>query len=395
MPLLVRRPRWRGAICRKAGVAQSLHAFAGQWTLGIVGTGQMEAVMRSNRRTLAQGAALGATVGAILGLWVNPARADAVADFYRGKTVTVVVGFSTGNGADSYARLLSRYMSKHIPGNPTLIVQNMPGAGSLVAANYLYAVARKDGTVFGIFNRNVPFEPIRGNEQAKFDSRKFTWIGSTNAEPSLCLAWHTSPIKSWTDTQTREFTVAATGLNANSGLVPVVLNRVLGTKIKAIMGYPGGNEMSFAMERGEVEGRCGWSRSSLMAQKAQWVEEKKVTFLLQAGLQKSPALPDVPLAMDFVKTERDKQLLKLAVAWDEMAWPFTAPPGIPDDRKKALRDAFAAVLKDPELLAQAERERLDVGLVSGEAIESLLADIHATPQDIVEEMKTIINQPKG
>jgi len=177
--------------------------------------------MRSNRRALAHGAALGATVGAILGLWgsVQPARADAVADFYRGKTVTVVVGFSTGNGADSYARLLSRYMSKHIPGNPTLIVQNMPGAGSLVAANYLYAVARKDGTVFGIFNRNVPFEPIRGNEQAKFDSRKFTWIGSTNAEPSLCLAWHALPIKSWTDTQTREFTVAATGLNANSGLV--------------------------------------------------------------------------------------------------------------------------------------------------------------------------------
>jgi hypothetical protein len=147
----------------------------------------------------------------------------------------------------------------------------MPGAGSLTMANYLDSVARKDGSVFGIFNRNVPFEPIRGNERAQFDSRQFAWIGSTNAEPSLCLAWHTAPIKSWTDTLNREFTVAATGLNANSGLVPVVLNRVLGTKIKAIMGYPGGNEMSLAMERGEVEGRCGWSRSSLMATKADWV----------------------------------------------------------------------------------------------------------------------------
>jgi tripartite-type tricarboxylate transporter receptor subunit TctC len=324
---------------------------------------------------------------------VPPALADAAEDFYRGKTVTIVVGFSTGNGADSYARLLSRFMGKHIPGNPSIIVQNMPGAGSLVAANYLYSVARKDGTVFGIFNRNVPFEPIRGNERAQFEPKKFTWIGSTNAEPSLCVAWHASPIKSWTDTLNREFTVAATGLNANSGLVPTVLNRVLGTKMKAIMGYPGGNEMSFAMERGEVEGRCGWSRSSLMASKAAWVEEKKVTFLLQAGLQKSPALPDVPLAMDFVKSERDRQLLKLAVAWDEMAWPFTAPPGIPDDRKQALRDAFAAVLKDPELLQQAERERLDVALVSGEAIERLIEDLAATPPDIVEEMKKILAPP--
>lgn len=327
----------------------------------------------------------------LLSLAALPSGAAAadVEEFYRDKTLTILVGFSTGNGADSYARLISRFIGRHLPGNPAIVVQNMPGAGSLAMANHLYTVAAKDGSVFGIFNRNVPLEPLMGNKSARFDPRKFAWIGSTNAEPSLCLAWHSSPVKTLADMQNREFVVAATGLNANSGLVPAVLNRVLGTRIKAVMGYPGGNEMNLALERGEVEGRCGWSRSSLMATKAAWVAGGKLTFLVQAGLQKSPALPDVPLAMDFVKSERDRQLLKLAVAWDEMAWPFAAPPETPEDRKQALRAAFAAVLKDPELLAQAEKEKLDVSLVSAESIERLMEEVYATPDDIVADMRAI------
>jgi tripartite-type tricarboxylate transporter receptor subunit TctC len=319
------------------------------------------------------------------------AEAAGVEDFYRNRTVTVLVGFTTGNGADSYARLIARFIGKYIPGQPNVVVQNMPGSGSLTMTNYLYSVAPKDGSTFGIFNRNVPLEPLLGNKSARFDPRKFTWIGSTNAEPSLCVAWHASPVKAWTDAQNREFVVAATGINANSGLVPTVLNRVLGTKIKTIMGYPGGNEMNLALERGEVEGRCGWSRSSLMATKPDWAADKKITFLLQAGLQKSPAMPDVPLALDYVKAERDRQLLKLAVAWDEMAWPFVAPPDVPEDRKQALRAAFAAVLKDPELLAQAEKEKLDVSLVTAESIERLLEDIYATPDDIIADMRAIVS----
>jgi tripartite-type tricarboxylate transporter receptor subunit TctC len=310
--------------------------------------------------------------------------------FYRGKTLSILVGFPTGNGADSYARLISRFLPKYIPGEPNVIVQNMPGSGSLTMANYLYAVAPKDGSAIGIFNRNLPLEPLMGNKSVRFDPRKFTWIGSTNSEPSLCVAWHTSPIKTVADMQNKEFVVAATGINANSGLVPAVLNKVLGTKIKTIMGYPGGNEMNLALERGEVEGRCGWSRSSLMATKAAWAEEKKINFLVQAGLQKSPAMPEVPLAMDFVKSERDRHLLRLAVAWDEMAWPFAAPPGIPEERKQSLRKAFADVLKDPELLAQAEKEKLDVSLVTGEEIEKLLEEVYATPDEIVGELREIV-----
>lgn len=322
------------------------------------------------------------------------AQSDPIADFYKGKNITMLVGFSTGNGADSYARLFARHLGRFIPGNPSVVVQNMPGSGSLVMANYLYSVAPKDGSVIGVFNRNVPMEPLMGNKNARFDARKFTWIGSANTEPSLCVAWGASPIKTWEDTKTREWVIAATGLNANSGLVPTLLNKVLGTKMKMIMGYPGASEMSLAMESGEVEGRCGWSRSSLMATKSQWVTEKKVNLLIQAGLQKNPALMDVPLAMDFVTSERDKSLLKLAVAWDEMAWPFMAPPDVPAARRDTLRRAFAAAIKDPQLVAEAEREKLDLTLVTGESIEQLLADIYATPEDIVAEMRAIITPPK-
>ncbi|MDB5508556.1 MAG: tripartite tricarboxylate transporter family receptor [Hyphomicrobiales bacterium] len=318
------------------------------------------------------------------------AQSDPVADFYKGRNITMLVGFSTGNGADSYGRLLARHIGKHLPGNPNVIVQNMPGSGSLVMANYLYSVAPKDGSVIGIFNRNVPMEPMMGNKNARFEARKFTWIGSANTEPSLCVAWGASPIKTWEDTKQREWVIAATGLNANSGLVPTLLNRVLGTRMKLIMGYPGASEMSLAMESGEVEGRCGWSRSSLMATKAQWVTDKKVNLLIQAGLQKNPALMDVPLAMDYVTNDRDKQLLKLAVAWDEMAWPFMAPPEVPAARRDALRKAFESALADPQLLAEAEREKLDVTLVTGESIEKLLDDVYSTPPDIVAEMRGII-----
>lgn len=327
---------------------------------------------------------------ALCAMCTHGAQAQSPEDFYRGKNLTIIVGFSAANGGDFYARLLSQFIAKHVPGAPNVIVQNMPGAGSLTAANFIYAVAPKDGTVFGTFNRNVPLEPLLGNKSARFDPRKFTWLGSTNAEPSLCVAWQVSPVKTMDDLQKREFSVAATGINANSGMVPTILNRVLGMKIKIVMGYPGGNEMSLAMERGEVEGRCGWSRSSLMASRPTWVAEKKVNLLLQAGLQKSPAMPDVPLAMDFVKDEADRQLLKLAVAWDEMAWPFAAPPDVPADRAKALRTAFGNALKDPELLAQAQREGLDIGPVTGEQIEAIIADIYATPAPIVDQMIDIV-----
>lgn len=319
----------------------------------------------------------------------QPANAR-LEEFYKGKSLTILVGFSTGSGADSYARLVGRHIGRHLPGNPGIIVQNMPGSGSLTMANYLYSVSPKDGSTIGVFNRNVPMEPLMGNKNARFDVKKFTWIGSTNAEPSLCVAWHGSPVQKWEDTKDRTFVVAATGLNANSGLVPMLLNEVLGTRMKLIMGYPGTGEMSLAMEGGEVEGRCGWSRSSITATKANWLTENKIRLLLQAGLKKSPSMPEVPLAMDFVTKESDRQLLKLGVAWDEMAWPFMAPPGVPAERAQALRSAFENALRDPLLIEEAKKERLDISLVTGESIEKLLDDVYATPDDVVLKMKTII-----
>ncbi len=325
--------------------------------------------------------------------WAPPASAaepNTEIDFYKGRSLTILVGYTTGNGADSYARLLSRHMGRYLA-NTNVIVQNMPGSGSLTMTNYLYSAASKDGTVIGTMNRNVPMEPLMGNKNARFDARKFTWIGSTNAEPSLCVAWETSPIKKWEDAKEREFVVAGASLNANTGLVPTLLNRVLDTKMKLILGFPGSNEMSMAIERGEVEGRCGWSRSSLMSSRPNWVVDKKINVLLQAGLKKSRAMQDIPLAMDYVKNESNRQLLKLGVAWDEMAWPFAAPPDIPNARRDILRHAFVAALKDPQLLNEAEKERLEVNIVSGEEIEALLDDVLATPAPIVQEMQNIIN----
>lgn len=320
----------------------------------------------------------------------NAATAQSPEAFYKGKTLTLLVGFTTGSGADSYARLVGRHIGRFLPGAPAVIIQNMPGSGSLTMANYLYSVAPKDGSTIGIFNRNVPMEPLMGNKNARFDAKQFTWIGSTNAEPSLCVAWHAAPVKKWEDAKERTFLVAATGLNANSGLVPMLLNEVLGTKMKTIMGYPGSGEMSLALEGGEVEGRCGWSRSSIMATRADWIAQDKIRLLLQAGLQKSPSMQDVPLAMDYVTNDSDRQLLKLGVAWDEMAWPFMAPPGVPPDRARALRSAFEAALRDPQLLEEARKERLDINLVTGEAIETLLADIYATPPDVVAKMSRLM-----
>lgn len=321
------------------------------------------------------------------------AETNVLSDIYKGRTLTLLVGYSTGNGADNYARLLSRHIGKYL-GNPAVVVQNMPGSGSLVMANYLYSVAPKDGTVIGTMNRNVPMEPLMGNKNARFDARKFTWIGSTNTEPSLCVSWETSSIKKWQDARERPFIVAGASLNANTGLVPTLLNRVLGTKMQLVLGFPGSNEMSMAIERGEVEGRCGWSRSSLMATRPHWVSDKKINLLLQAGLRKSVAMPDVPLAMEYVTNENDRQLLKLGVAWDEMAWPFAAPPDIPEVRREALRRAFAAALRDPQLLSEAETERLEVNLVTGEAIEQLLDDVLATPANVVAQMQGLISGGK-
>ena len=230
----------------------------------------------------------GLMTAAVLMAAASSGRAQSVADFYKGKTVDLYIGYSVGGAYDLYARQLARHMGKHIPGNPTVLPKNMEGAGSLRLANWLYNVGPKDGTAFGIIGRGTGFDPLLGNKAAQFDATKFTWIGSANNEVSICVAWNTSGIKTFEDMQTKELIVGGTSTSADTDQFPRITNGVLGTKMKIVTGYPGGNEVGLAMERGEVQGRCGWSWSSVKSTHQKWLDEKKFTHPGAARARQAP-----------------------------------------------------------------------------------------------------------
>ena len=313
-----------------------------------------------------------------------PAGADSVADFYRGKLVTVYVGYSVGGGYDLYARTLARHMGRNIPGNPDFVVKNRPGAGSLVLANEIYNTHPKDGTAFGTVGRGMPMEPMFGNKKALFDATKYTWLGSMNNEVSLCVSWHDTPIKTVDDMFTKKFIVGGTGRGADTDAFPLVFNNVLGAKIKLVTGYPGGNDINFAMERGEVHGRCAWSWSSVKSTRANWLRDKKVNLLLQMSTSKHPELPNVPFVMDYAKTDRERQIFSIIYARQVWGRPFIAPPGLPADRAKALQKAFMDTMADPIFLAEAKKINLDLAPVSGPEVQKLIAELAATPKELLD-----------
>jgi tripartite-type tricarboxylate transporter receptor subunit TctC len=326
--------------------------------------------------------ALGLAVGA-LALVATAAKADAVEEFYRGKAVSVVIGYSVGGGYDAYARMLARHMGKYIPGKPTLVPQNMPGGGSLRAAQFLYSVAPKDGTSFGTVARGMATEALTG--AADLDATKFTWIGSVTDEISVCAAWHTSPVKRWADLFSQELVVGGNGSGSDPDVFALLLKNVFGARIKLVTGYPGGNDIGLAMERGEVSGRCGWSWGSLKSRNAAWLKDKKVTLLAQFALARHEDLPDIPLIMDFAKTEEQQQIMRLAMARQVMGRPFLAPPGIPEDRRNALRQAFDQTMKDPEFLAETKQADMQVDPVTGKTIDELLAALYRTPREVIQK----------
>jgi tripartite-type tricarboxylate transporter receptor subunit TctC len=304
-------------------------------------------------------------------------------EFYKGKTINVVIGFSVGGGYDLYARLLAKYIGKHIPGNPTVIPQNMPGAGSLKAANYIFTAAPKDGTYFGTFARTTGINPLL-ESGATFDSRQFGWLGSVTDDVSLCVSWHATPIKTWQDFISKPSTMGGQGPSSEPDIFARLFKNVFGAPIKLVAGYPGTNEIALAMERGEVDGLCGISWSTVKTRHAQWLKEKKINLLVQASFKKVPELDDVPLAMDETKDKEKLQILKLILAAQQMARPFAAPPGIPAERKAVLVKAFDETMKDPDYLADAKKLDLDVNPVSGKELDELLAELYATPKDVVK-----------
>jgi len=320
--------------------------------------------------------------GALLLVLTRPAPADDVENFYRGRTLSVVISYSVGGGYDLYARMLARYLVKYIPGHPSVVPVNMPGAGGLRASNYLYAAAPRDGSVIGTFSRSIPTMPLL-TPAAAFDGREFAWIGSMSSDTSLCLTSSKSPVKTWRDMLTIPVVMGGQYAAADSDIYARLYKNVFGAKIKLVSGYAGTNEITLAMERGEVDGICGLSWGTIKVAHPQWGKGKSVNFLMQAALTKQRELPDVPLSLDLIDDPEKKQILYLHFAPQAMGRPFAAPPGIPKDRKAALIEAFDATLRDPELLAETAKQKMDIAPMRGPDIDALLHRLYEIPADVV------------
>jgi tripartite-type tricarboxylate transporter receptor subunit TctC len=324
-------------------------------------------------------------LGLAAALATSSAFAQTPAEFYKGKTIELDIGTSAGGGYDVHSRLLARHMSKYVPGNPTIVPKNVEGASGVRLANLLYNTAPHDGTVFGILLRNVPFEPMFGNRAAQFDASKFSWIGSASNEVSICVSWHTTGVAKLDDLLTKDLLVGGIGPGTDLAVFPKIINGVLGTRMKVINGYAGGNEVMLAMERGELGGRCAWSWSAAKATRQDWIDQKQINIFAQTALRKHPELPDVPLVLDYAKTDEDRSIFKLVFARQEFAWPYIAPPGVPPDRIAALRTAFLNTMKDKDFLADAAKAKLEIMPVAGEQIERLVGELYTTPTQIVQK----------
>jgi len=312
------------------------------------------------------------------------------ADPYAGKTIDFEVGADVGGGYDIYARALARHMGRHIPGNPQIVPQNMPGAGSLRVANYIYQVAPRDGTAFATMGRASVVAQLFGQGGAQFDPRRFTWLGSANDEVSVCVTTDRSGIAKLDDLYNKELAIGSTGAADDTYQFPAVINRTLSTKFKTITGYPGGNDVSLAMERDEVQGRCGWSWSSIKATRMDWVKSRKIIVLLQMSLGKHPDLPDIPLVTDLAKNDEQQQIFKLIFARQVMGRPFMTSPGVPKERVEALRRAFDETMKDKEFLAEADKAQLEITPVDGAALQKLVAEVYQTPPAIAQKAAELL-----
>src|SRR5215813_11773220 len=319
--------------------------------------------------------------------------AQPVSEFYAGKQITFIVGASTGGGYDRQARLVARHLGKHIPGNPTIIVQNMPGAGSLAATNYIYNAAARDGSVIALVMRSMLLIKNWNPQSVRFDLVGLNWIGSINSEVALVAAWHTAPHKSANDLFEKELIVGGT-TGVDPETTPRLLNALLGTKFKIVNGYPGTTEIILAMEREELQGIGDWSWSSIKAARPDWLRDKKITLLMQAALDKEPELAGLPSALDFVKNAADRKVMELYLTQKTLARPLIAPPGIALERLTALKAGFAALAHDKDFLADARTAGIDVSPLAGEAVERIIAMISSAPPETAERLGKAIGAEK-
>jgi len=314
-------------------------------------------------------------------------------DFYQGKTINIVVGFSPGGNYDLTARVLARHIGNHIPGKPTVIVQNMTGAGGGTAVLYVYNRAARDGTIIGMPHRNYAITPL-ANDQLRYDGRQLIAIGSTTSEVQVGVVWHEVGITNIDDLKAREISVGITSFYDAIGSQAVMAKVVTGAKLKMVTGYPGGNDISIAMERREVDSQFGMSLGVLKTRLKNWVEEKKINIILQSGLEKSPELPNVPFIMDYAKSDIDRKALELLLSSNAFAWPFVAPPGVPADRIKILRQAFDATMKDPNFLTDAKQSRLEVNPLGGEAMQAMVERILGYDAAVIARSNEMVAPPR-
>jgi tripartite-type tricarboxylate transporter receptor subunit TctC len=318
-----------------------------------------------------------------------PARAQSAADFYRGKNVDLIISTTVATGYDTLGRLVAEHMAKHIPGEPHIVPRNQPSAGGLTTANFIYNIAPKDGTAIATVQNPVPFTPLFGEPQARFDALKMNYLGSANSEVAIAFVWKTSKINTIEDAMKTESTMGATGGGSTSAFQARAMNAFMGTKFKIISGYPGSTEAFLAVERGEVDGYPSVFWTTLKSSKPDWLRDKSIKMLAQLSLEKHPDLPNVPLALDYAKSPEDKAALELTLAPQLPGRPYIAPPGIPAERLKALQDAFMATLKDPAFLADAKKRDLEIQAKSADEVRDFIARIYQTPKSVVDKVNAV------
>jgi tripartite-type tricarboxylate transporter receptor subunit TctC len=320
---------------------------------------------------------------------VAAASQPSVEEFYRGKKIDMIIGYSSGGTYDLYARLVARHLGNYIPGKPLIVPRNMPGAGSRAAASWVFNVAPRDGTVLATADQSLSLQQAAGDKRINFDTTKFIYIGNPNIENNTTAAWHTSGIKTLDDAKKREVTVGATG-GSTSSQYPKAMNSLLGTKFKIVLGYPGGNDVNLALERGEVEVRGSNSWTSWKATRPDWIAEKKINILVQIGLAKAPDLPGVPLLLELARTPEDRELLRVLSSSTHIGRPIFTTPGVPPERVAALRQAFETMVRDPAFIEQARREKFEIEPSSGTSMQKIVDEMMAMPQAERDRLRQII-----
>lgn len=318
-----------------------------------------------------------------------PAMAQSEPDFYAGKNLQVVIGVSAGGGYDTWGRIVARHIVRKLPGNPTAVPQNMPGAGSITAGNHIFNAAARDGTVIGILNRDAPLAPLTGSAAARFDATRFSWIGTPTVETNVCFVSSKASVRSIEDISKREVILGAVGPGSGSYNYPKALAGLLDLKIKLISGFPGSTDVLLAMERGEVDGMCE-SLDSVESRKPGAIKAKQLHVLFQGGMEPSPELPGVPFIRDFARNEEERQAIKLLYAGQGLGRPFIAPPDLVTGRLATLRKAFDETMKDAEFLAEAKKLRLDVEPRTGAELEVLVKELYAAPKELMRRLSDLV-----